>query len=365
MKVTVIGGGNSGYATAAHLSQYGNEVTLWNRSRSTISTIIETKVIHSTGVVNGAIPIHKVTDDIAEALIDPDIILITTPASSHKDLAELIAKNINKSTVIILNPGRTFGALEFDSVYKRYNNEYDQIIAETQTIIYTCRKMGDDGVHIIAMKNCVLLAGICEVSNEDIISRLPTCIQGYYKPAESIIQTSIGNVGMILHCAPMLLNVGWTENKFHNYRYYHDGVSPTVSKFIEQIDRERIEVSEALGYRVESTKDWFMRTYHVEGETLYECIQNNEAYETINAPISLEHRYILEDIPCGLVPLEAMGIKVGIDMAYTSLTIDLASRLMDIDFRDNGRNLTYIDNTFIKNWQMTIADGGVLADEPY
>ncbi len=365
MKVTVIGAGNSGYAMAAHLSKYGNEVTLWNRSRSTISTIMETKVIHCTGVVHGAIPIHKVTDDITEALIDPDIILITTPASSHKDLAELIAKNINKSTVIILNPGRTFGAFEFMYVFKLYNQEYDQVIAETQTIIYTCRKMGDDGVNIIAMKDCVLLAGISEVSNEDIISKLPTCIQEYYKPAKSIVQTSIGNVGMILHCAPMLLNVGWTESKFYNYRYYHDGVSPTVSNFIEQIDRERIEVSEALGYKVESTRDWFIRTYHVEGETLYECIQNNTAYETINAPISLEHRYILEDIPCGLVPLEAMGIKLGIDMTYTSLTIDLASRLMNIDFRGTGRNLAYIDNAFIKNWQMTIVNGGILTDEPY
>ena len=365
MKVTVIGAGNSGYAMAAHLSKFGNEVTLWNRSRSTISTIMETKVIHCTGIVHGAISIHKITDDIAEALIDPDIILITTPSSSHKDLAELIAKNLNKSTVIILNPGRTFGALEFEYIFNQYNREYAQVIAETQTIIYTCRKMGDDGVNIIAMKDSVLVAGIGDVSNEEIISRFPTCIQEYFHPAESIVQTSIGNVGMILHCAPMLLNVGWTENKFHNYRYYHDGVSPTVSKFIEQIDRERIEVSAALGYKVESTKDWFIRTYHVEGEDLYECIQNNKAYETINAPTSLEHRYILEDIPCGLVPLEAMGIKLGIDMTYTSLTIDLASRLMDINFRETGRNLTYLDNTFIQNWQMTIVNGGVLSDEPY
>lgn len=365
MKVTVMGAGNSGFAMAAHLSKFGNEVTLWNRSYRGIETLVETKTIYCTGIVKGAITIDNVTNDINEALKDPDIILITTPAHSHKELAELIAKNIKKSSVIILNPGRTFGAIEFDYVYKMFNKQYKQVVAETQTIIYTCRKMGDDGVNIIALKDNVLIAGLNLISSQAIIDLLPICIQGYFKPAKSIVETSIGNVGMVLHCAPLLLNVGWTESKRFNYKYYHDGVSPTVSNFIENIDKERIAVSAALGYEVESTKDWFIRTYHVEGDTLYECIQNNAAYETIDAPISLAHRYILEDIPCGLVPLEAMGIKLGIDMTYTSLTIELASRLTEIDFRQTGRNLDYLDGTFIRNWQMTIFGGGILTDEQH
>ena len=359
MKVTVMGAGNSGFAMAAHLSKYGNEVTLWNRSRKTIATIMETKVIQCTGIVHGDIPIYKVTTDIGEALEDPDMVLITTPAHSHKDLAKLIAENINKSTIIVLNPGRTFGALEFDYIYRQYNQMHRQIVAETQTIIYTCRKIGDDGVNVIALKEDVLIAALDSISNEELIRKMPFCIQDRFIPAKSIVETSIGNVGMILHCAPMLLNVGWTESKRYNYKYYHDGVSPTVSKFIEEVDKERVAVSAALGYQVESTKDWFHRTYHVEGESLYECIQNNHAYDDINAPVSLNHRYIYEDIPCGLVPLEAMGNKLGIDMAYTSLVIDLSSALLDTDFRAIGRNLDYIDATFINNWQMTIIDGGI------
>ncbi len=365
MKVTVIGAGNSGFAMAAHLSKYGNEVTLWNRSRSSIATIMEKKSIHCTGIMHGIIPIYKITDDIKEALIDPDIILITTPAHSHKGLAELIAKNINKSTIIILNPGRTFGALEFEYIYNMHNRVHKQIIAETQTIIYTCRKIGDDGVNIIALKDSVLLATLDSSSSQEVIEQLPSCIRPYFKPASSIVETSIGNVGMILHCAPMLLNVGWTESKFYNYKYYHDGVSKTVSEFIENIDLERVAVSSALGYEVESTRDWFIRTYHVEGESLYECIQNNKVYDTIYAPPSLEHRYVIEDIPCGLVPLEAMGFILGIDMTYTSLTIDLASKLLKNNFRKTGRNLEYLDMTFIKNWQMMITDGGIINNEQY
>lgn len=354
MKVTVIGAGNSGIAMAAHLSNEGNEVTLWNRSCATISKLMKTHLMRCVGVVSGEIPIHTITDNINIALKDPDIILITTPANSHKELAELIAKNINKSTVIVLNPGRTFGALEFRNIYEKYNKNHSQIIAETQTIMYTCRKTDEDAVNVIAFKDSVLISSLDVTPNQSIISYLPECIQGYFLPAQSMLQTSIGNVGMVLHCAPLLLNAGWTESEQNIYKYYYDGITPTVGELIEKIDRERVAVSEVLGYKVESTKEWLIRTYHVTGNNLYECIQNNEAYKTIDAPRSLKHRYIFEDVPCGLVPLEAIGLKLGLNMSNTTLIIDLASKLLNVDFRKIGRNLEYLDILSDNNGLKTI-----------
>ncbi len=348
MKVTILGAGNSGIAMAAHLSKEGNEVTLWNRSRSTISKLIKTRTIHCEGVISGEVNVDMVTDDIKVALKDPDIILITTPANSHKELAELIAKNIDKSTAIVLNPGRTFGAIEFKSTYKKYNKIHRQIIGETQTIIYTCRKTAEDAVNIMAFKDSVLISSLNTEPNNTIMDYLPDCLKNYFTPAKSIIETSIGNVGMILHCAPLLLNAGWTENLSNSYKYYYDGITPTIAGLLEKIDMERVAVSEALGHRVESTMEWMKRTYHVSGNSLYECIQNNDAYKTIEAPSSLRHRYIFEDIPCGLVPLEAIGIRLGLDMSYTTLIVDLASKLMNVDFRLIGRNLKYLDISLSK-----------------
>lgn len=350
LKITVIGAGNSGLAMAAHLAHEGKKVTLWNRSRATIEKLIQTRTIYCEGVIEGEVKIDLVTDDIKEAIEDPDLILITTPAISHKKLAESIAKNIKKETLIVVNPGRTFGALEFELIYKKHNSQFKQTIAETQTIIYTCRKTAEDSVNIISLKSDVLISAFNANENISIISRLPACVQPYFIPAKSMIETSIGNVGMILHCAPLLLNSGWTESKNVAYKYYYQGITPTVGKLIQTIDKERVAVSKELGLEVESTKDWLKRTYDVEGDSLYECIQNNDAYKTIDAPDSLQHRYILEDIPCGLVPLEAIGKRLGLKMKNTSLIIDLASSLLDIDFRETGRNLEHILNEeVIKN----------------
>ena len=276
------------------------------------------------------------------------------PANSHKELAKLIANNINKSTVIVLNPGRTFGALEFRNTYEKYNKKHKQIIAEAQTTMYTCRKICEDAVDVIALKDSVLISALGIDSNEKIIDYLPECIKNHFTPAQSMIQTSIGNIGMILHCAPLLLNAGWTENETSFYKYYYEGITPTVGELIDKIDLERVAVSEALGHKVESTREWLMRTYDVVGNNIYECIQNNEVYKTIDAPKSLNHRYILEDVPYGLVPLEAAGIKLALDMSYTSLIIDLSTKLLNINFRETGRNLEFLDAVLDKNHLKTI-----------
>lgn len=337
MEITVIGAGNSGLAMAAHLAQEGHKISLWNRSRETIAKLKETKIIKSEGVIKGDIPIDLVTNNMEEAIKNPDLILVTTPASSHGEIAKAIGQNIKKETLIVLNPARTFGAIEFQEVYEKYSH-IKQTIAETQTIIYTCRKTDDDAVSVISLKNDVLISSL-DGDNQKIIHRLPEVLREYFIPARSMIETSIGNVGMILHSAPLILNAGWTESSKHIYKYYYDGITPTIGRFIEKIDRERLEVSRLLGLEVESTKDWLKRTYDTYGDSLYDCIQNNAAYKTIDAPKSLNHRYIFEDIPCGLVPLESVGKKLGLDMTNTSIIIDLASTLMEEDFRSYGRTL--------------------------
>ena len=55
---------------------------------------------------------------------------------------------------------------------------------------------------------------------------------------------------MVLHCAPLLLNAGWTESDRNIYKYYYDGITPSVGKLIEQIDLERVSVSVSLGHKL-------------------------------------------------------------------------------------------------------------------
>ena len=81
-----------------------------------------------------------------------DIVLITTPSSAHRDIARVIAPFVHKDMVIILNSGRTFGAIDFLITLKSLGIKELPHIAETQTIVYTCHKSASDSAIIYALK---------------------------------------------------------------------------------------------------------------------------------------------------------------------------------------------------------------------
>lgn len=340
----IMGGGHQGLAMAAHLSLNGVRCSLWNRSLQNIKDIIDNGEIFCSGIVNGTAKIHRASTDVSENL--QKLIMVTTPSSAHRDLARILAPYVDETYTIVLNPGRTFGALEFSQVLAENGCKSMPLIAETQTIVYTCRREKGNAVSIYALKNDVLISAIDSKDTQTVIDRLPECIREYFVPAKNYVETSLGNVGMILHCAPVLMNIGWIENDKVDFKYYYEGISYSIAHFLEKLDKERVEVSKAMGYPVESLVEWLKRTYGTTGENLFECLQNNKYYKSIDAPLTIHHRYIDEDVPTGLVPVEAAGVRMGVPTPNISLIIDLANAIMDKDYREIGRKYEIIINNY-------------------
>ncbi len=337
-QVFVCGAGHQGFSMAAHLTLNGVEVGLWNRTQKNIQEVLDTGVIHCAGIVHGDARISKVSTDASEVFTD--FVMVTTPSSAHKDIAKEIAPYVKEDTIIVLNPGRTFGAIEFAEELKKNGVTQLPHIAETQTIVYTCRKTGPNSTSILALKNDVEIAAIHGSDINYIMDQMPECLKPYFKTVNSVGHTSLSNIGMVLHCAPVMMNVGWIETPKVDFKYYYDGISPSVAHFLEKIDAERQAVAKAGGFPVESLKQWLERTYLVSGSDLFECIRNNEAYKEIDAPPTINTRYIFEDVPNGLVPVEAMGQEFGVPTSNITTIINLACSVMDADFRETGRRFT-------------------------
>lgn len=336
--ILVMGAGHQGLAMAAFLTWGGVRTNVWNRTYDHVKSIIARGgEITVRGVISGSVQISKISTDVGEVM--EKVIMVTTPASAHRDIAVKLAPYVNENHIIVLNPGRTFGVLEFANVLRENGCKSLPIIAEAQTIIFTCRRSADNEVSIYALKKDVMLATLEQDEISEVISALPDCIRGFFKPAQSWIQTSMGNVGMILHCLPVCLNTGWIENNRSVFKYYYDGITPTVASVLEKLDIERMKAAEMLGCSVESTVQWMRRTYGIDGDSLYECLQNNIYYREIDAPQSLHHRYIEEDVPCGLVAVESVGRRYGFKTDIATLIIDLANLLMECDYRQVGRRI--------------------------
>lgn len=340
-KVFICGGGHQGLSMAAHLALNDIAVTLWNRTPQNIQKIIDTNKILCNGIVNGTAKIEKASSDISEVI--SDFIMVTTPSSAHKDVAQQLAPYVKKDMIIILNPGRTFGAIDFANELKKCGVVDLPNIAETQTIVYTCRRSSDNQATIFALKNDVKIAALKESNIDLIMKKMPDCLKPYFKAECSIGYTSFDNVGMVLHCSPVLMNIGWIESEKVVFKYYYDGISKSIANFIQKIDDERMAVARAAGFNVESVADWLRRTYDVKGTNLFECIRNNKSYREIDAPLKIECRYINEDVPNGLVPVEYLGKELGVETPNITTIINLANSVLNEDFREKGRQISYAE----------------------
>jgi opine dehydrogenase len=335
--VAIIGAGNSGFAMTAHLLSESVPVNLWNRPKSDFFECIRRDGgVMVEGLISGRFMPHIMTYDIGEAIADADLIFVTVPAHAHADVAVAMAPHLRPNHIIVLSPGRTCGALEVTALLRRAG-AVPVIVAETQTIIHTCRKESASSVVILTCKNNVALSALHPAQTEDVLRAMPHCLRGYLTAANSPLETSLGNVGMILHCAPVLFNIGWIESPRTKFKYYYEGITPTVAGYLEKLDAERVAVASACGVKTRSVADWLRESYEVCGETLYECIQNNKSYSRIDAPQTLKHRYLFEDIPTGLVPLEAIGHALHVATPIAGAIIDLATLLLEHDFRQGGR----------------------------
>jgi opine dehydrogenase len=335
---TVIGAGHGGKAMAADLAVKGFAVHLYNRTAERISEIAlrgEIELEYEDGAHRlGRLAV--VTSDIAEALDGADVIMVVLPASGHRDVARLCAPHLRDGQIVMLNPGRTGGALEFRQILNREGCTADVIVAEACTFVFASRSTGPAQARIFRRKNAVPLAALPAIRTGHV---LEVVCEAYpqFIPAPNVLHTSLDNMGAIFHPALALLNAGWIEHTKGEFQFYIDGVTHSTARVLEVLDRERVTIAAALGVRARPALKWLKDAYSAEGRTLYEAIQANPGYQGIRAPRNLRHRYIFEDVPFSLVPLASLGTQFGVNTWAIDAMVRLACVAHGTNYYERGR----------------------------
>jgi opine dehydrogenase len=340
-KITVIGAGHGGKAMAAHLALMGAKVTLYNRTFSKVEIIRLRGGISLTselGSPQGFGELHLVTDDMRKALDASQLIMVVVPAFGHAEIARKMAPWLRDDHIVLLNPGRTFGAMAFSLELRKHGCRTKPILAEAQTFIYASRSTGPAQAFIHRIKDAVPLAAYPARYTEEVLEALapyyPEFIDG-----QNVLHTGLNNIGAVFHPAITLFNAGWIESTGGNFDFYTDGVTPTVAKIMEAIDRERMRVGEALNVQMISACEWLDLAYASQGADLHQAIHNQSGYRGIQSPGTLNHRYIKEDIPMSLVPMASLGRKLGIKVRGMESVIRLACISHDVDYWQTGRTM--------------------------
>ncbi len=340
-RYTVIGAGHGGKAMAAHLALMGLKVTLYNRTFEHISIIKKRGGIELESAGEGPHGFGKlvaVTSDMGEAIRKAEMIMVVVPSSAHADIAKSAAKHLKSGQIIVLHPGRTCGALEFAKVLQDEGCSADVTIAEAETFIYASRSDGPAQARIFRIKEAVPLAALPATRNEQVLEAI-TAIYPQFIEGVNVLHTGLNNMGAIFHPALTLLNAGWIEATHGDYQFYIDGVTTSVARVLEALDRERVTVASSLGIRAQTGLEWLKMAYDTDGEDLLEAIHNQPGYYGIKAPSTLAHRYIFEDVPMSLVPIASLGERFGVSVRGMDSTIRLACIVHRTDYWKRGRTV--------------------------
>lgn len=334
----VIGAGNGGLAMAAHLGIMGFRVRLYNRSPEHLDGVRWHGGIKLDGAVHGFGPVDVATSDMAEALDGAHVAMIVTPSTAHADLARTMAPHLRDGQVVVLNPGRTGGALEFRRVLREEGSRERAIVAEAQTFLYASRAISRHEARVFSIKNGVPVAALPSYWTPEVLRLLEGAFP-QFSAGSSVLATSLENIGAVFHPALTILNAGWIEETRGNFDYYIQGITPSVATFLELVDQDRLAVARRLGIRSVSAREWLYLSYDSPGATLYEAIHNTRAYRGIKAPSTINHRYVFEDIPMSLVPLSSIGAMLGVATPSIDMVIELGSKLLKADYRALGRTV--------------------------
>ena len=290
------------------------------------------------GEVNGFGRVHLITDDLEKALAESRLIIINVPAFAHREMAERCAPYLRDGQMVVLNPGRTFGALEFRQGLAASECAADVVVAEAATNLMTARSTGPAESHIARIKHAVPVAALRPARTAEVVTALNEWYPQFTEAA-STLETSFSNVGAVIHPAITLLNAARIENDQGDFEFYWDGISPSMAGVLEAVDRERKAVAALLGVEVQSLMEWLASAYRATGSDLFEAVRANEGYRGITAPSTLEHRYILEDVPMSLVPIASAGKAFGLNTRAIEALILFAGLMMDTNFWTRGRTL--------------------------
>ncbi len=329
---------------AAHLSLRGLPVCLFNHTEERLEPIRLQGGIQLTCGPNAAVPeglaeLEAVSTEVGECVPGADVVMVVVPATAHEWTAAAVAPHLRDGQVILLNPGRFGGALEFRRVLREHNVRADVIVAETQTFIYQSRCEQPAQATVFRVKNAVPVAALPAHDTVPALDRLRAIYQQLV-PSDHVLKTGLNNVGTTFQPAIMLLNLGRIESQHGDFEFYLEGVTPSVAQALGRLDAERLAVGEALGVRAMTAREWLYVAYDAPGRTLYEAILAQHGYKGIRAPVSaLDHRFIAEDVPTGLVPLACLGAALGVPTPTIDSIVHLANVVQGCDYWQTGRNL--------------------------
>jgi opine dehydrogenase len=338
--VAIIGAGIGGVYLAAELGMLGCRLRLHDLDDSRLGDIRARGGIDVDGSNGGFAAIERVTTDLAAAVDGADIIVIVTGGNAQETVARALAPLLRDGQIILQIQGNAGGSLVVRRALETAGCRAAVDIAEMDNYPYSCWRRGPTRIEPIVRKRWLQIATFPGNRIGAVFPRLSPLFP-HAVAAPNAIHTGFTNANAMLHVANCVANAGKID-RGEAYKFYAEGVTPSVARLYQAINAERVAVAAAIGASVPNLEAWFERVYGVRGADLSETCRllttnSDGPYQATGTPNSWTHKYIAEDVPVGMMPMSALGRAAGVPIPAIDAVIRLATILAGTDFAGTAR----------------------------
>ncbi len=338
----VIGAGLGGCALIAHMALHGYRMRLHDLDDARLKEIRDRGGIEVTGLIQGFAAVELVTPELARAVDGADVIIVCTGSHKHAEVAELLAPRLVNGQTILLVQGGTGGSLVVRRELQRVGCRATVDVCEMDNYPFSLAWPRPTSMNFTIRKEFLQVAALPAARGPVVLDTLRAAFPQAVA-APDTLHTGLNNANGILHVANMVCNIGRLESTGNAHRFYAEGYTPSAIKVLERVSAERLAIARALGVNVPGIHEWLLDTYRLGGATLAETFRRltyepTGPYQWTPTPPSMTHKYIVEDVPCGLVPMSALGAAAGVATPVIDGLIALSSAMLGRDFRADGRN---------------------------
>lgn len=352
MRVAVLGSGNGGCAVAFEWSKAGHDVYMFDFKQfsKNIDAINKVGGIYAEGELEGFQKLAYAGHDISEVVTKADLIFVVGPAYSTEPFGKACKPYLQQNQMYIVCPSSCAGSLVFKKALGLAIEDDSVIIAETSTLPYAVRVIGDAKIAVYnRLKGAYFIAALPCKYNErvfDIIGK----VYPEMEIAENILQTTLQNANPIIHPSVSLLNAALIERTHGDFLFYEEGVTQAVGRVIKSMDIERIEIGKKLGITVIPDPVLGIKQGYMADNTYDEGYSKAPGFKGIKAQSQLDHRYLNEDAGYGLVFFTDLANQIGVKTPSMDSVINMASIIMDRDYK--GEKARTMENLGLSKYSL-------------
>ncbi|MER8885983.1 NAD/NADP octopine/nopaline dehydrogenase family protein [Mesorhizobium sp. M0408] len=303
MRVSILGAGAIAYGLAAYLAEAGHDPMLWSPSGERTKALATGESLTATGAIEATVSV-RIAKDCKDAIANADVVMIALPAYGHKMVMDAATPYLSEGVPVIISSHSSFGALYLSKQLAK--RKVSLPIVVWGTTLVTGRQLGPTEIDVVTVRQKLDVATLPFDALDQGFELCTALFGDRFVKRDGLLAIALSNLNPQNHLGIALLNL----TRMEKAEQWSQGgnVTPAVGRFVEALDAERLAIAAHFGIAVRTVEEHFSLSFHVPIGTVSEMNQEMDRQGRGGfGPSTIESRYVLEDVPFGLLPTVLLG----------------------------------------------------------